>query len=69
MVDHSEISNANLEDITKTLEDMDSLDIKLFNNTFKKSNFTSIFKDSNIQSDGEIKKKVLFKGALYIYLE
>ncbi|CAD1471712.1 unnamed protein product, partial [Heterotrigona itama] len=63
MVDHSEISNANLEDITKALEDMDSLDIKLFNNTFKKSNSTSIFKDSNIQSDGEIKKKVLFKDS------
>ncbi|KOX69517.1 hypothetical protein WN51_06604 [Melipona quadrifasciata] len=66
MVDHSEISNisnANLEDITEALEDMDSLDIKLFNNTFKKSNFTSIFKDSNIQSDGEIKKKVLFKDS------
>ncbi|XP_043518744.1 myosin-2-like isoform X2 [Frieseomelitta varia] len=63
MIDHSEISNTNLEDITKALEDMDSLDIKLFNNTFKKSNSTSIFKDSNIQSDGEIKKKVLFKDS------
>ncbi|KAK9302541.1 hypothetical protein QLX08_005517 [Tetragonisca angustula] len=63
MIDHSEISNANLEDITKALEDMDSLDIKLFNNTFKKSNSTSIFKDSNIQPDGEIKKKVLFKDS------
>lgn len=68
MVDRSETSNANLEDITKALEDMDSLDIKLFNDTFKNSNSNSVLKDFNIQSDGEIKKKVIFKGAFYIYI-
>lgn len=66
MVDRSETSNANLEDITKALEDMDSLDIKSFNDTFKNSNSNSVLKDFNIQSDGEIKKKVIFKGAFYI---
>ncbi|XP_050585170.1 repetitive organellar protein-like isoform X2 [Bombus affinis] len=63
MVDRSETSNANLEDITKALEDMDSLDIKLFNDTFKNSNSNSVLKDFNIQSDGEIKKKVIFKDS------
>ncbi|XP_054005284.1 calponin homology domain-containing protein DDB_G0272472-like isoform X2 [Hylaeus anthracinus] len=60
MVDFIETSN--LEDITHALEDMDSLDMELFNDSFKKSkSSTSIFKDSNAQLDGEIKKKVIFK--------
>ncbi|CAK9806561.1 Fas-binding factor 1 [Anthophora quadrimaculata] len=63
MVDYTETSNANLEDITKALGDMNSLDMELFNDSFKKSKSTSIFKDSNIQSDGEIKKKVIFKDS------
>lgn len=65
MVDHNKTLNANLNDITKTLEDMESLDMELFNDSFKKLKTTNALKDSNIQSDGEIKKKVIFKGALY----
>lgn len=65
MVDHNKTLNANLNDITKTLEDMESLDMELFNDSFKKLKTTNALKDSNIQSDGEIKKKVIFKGALH----
>lgn len=65
MVDHNKTLNANLNDITKTLEDMESLDMELFNDSFKKLKSTNALKDSNIQSDGEIKKKVIFKGALH----
>lgn len=67
MVDHNKTLNANLNDITKTLEDMESLDMELFNDSFKKLKSTNALKDSNIQSDGEIKKKVIFKGALHTY--
>ena len=57
-----ETSNANLEEITQALEDIDSLDLGLFNDSFRRSkSSTSIFKDSNVQSDKEIKKKVIFK--------
>lgn len=65
MVDHNKTLNTNLNDITKTLEDMESLDMELFNDSFKKLKSTNLLKDSNIQSDGEIKKKVIFKGALH----
>lgn len=65
MVDHNKTLNTNLNDITKTLEDMESLDMELFNDSFKKLKSTNPLKDSNIQSDGEIKKKVIFKGALH----
>ncbi|XP_076178787.1 fas-binding factor 1 twitchy isoform X2 [Ptiloglossa arizonensis] len=41
---------------------MDSLDMELFNDSFKKSkSSTSIFKDSNVQLDRDMKKKVIFK--------
>lgn len=60
-----ETSNANLEEITQALEDIDSLDLGLFNDSFRRSkSSTSIFKDSNVQSDKEMKRKVLFKGDL-----
>ncbi|XP_017765415.1 PREDICTED: synaptonemal complex protein ZEP1 [Eufriesea mexicana] len=61
MVERTKISNTNLEDITKALEDMDSLDMELFNDSFKKTKSTNVIKDSNKQSDAEIKKKVIFK--------
>lgn len=67
MDDYNETSNDNLENITKALEDMDSLDMELFNDSFKKSkSTTSVLKDANMQLDNDIKKKVLFKGGLYI---
>ncbi|XP_043256282.1 centrosomal protein of 83 kDa isoform X2 [Colletes gigas] len=45
-------------------EDMDALDMELLNNSFKKSkSSTSIFKDSNLQLVGGMKKKVIFEDA------
>ncbi|XP_076630997.1 fas-binding factor 1 twitchy isoform X2 [Colletes latitarsis] len=45
-------------------EDMDTLDMELVNNSFKKSkSSTSIFKDSNLQLVGGMKKKVIFEDA------
>ncbi|XP_034172521.2 fas-binding factor 1 twitchy isoform X1 [Osmia lignaria lignaria] len=56
---------SNLEIITKTLEDMDSLNIELFNESFKKSESTaSTVKDSHMQMNGETKKKVIFKDSI-----
>lgn len=61
---------SNLEIITKTLEDMDSLDIELFNESFKKSESTaSTVKDSHMQMNGETKKKVIFKGVYIIIIQ
>ena len=60
-----ETSNANLEEITQAIEDFDSLDLGLFNDSFRRSkSSTSLFKDSNAQSDKEVKRKVVFKGDL-----
>ncbi|XP_076220732.1 fas-binding factor 1 twitchy isoform X2 [Nomia melanderi] len=62
MVDITETSNTNLEELTQVLEDMDNLDMDLLNNSFKKAqSATNIFKDSNVQLDGDLKKKVIFK--------
>ncbi|XP_026674240.1 protein CROWDED NUCLEI 4-like, partial [Ceratina calcarata] len=60
MIDRIDTSNENLEDITKALEDMDSLDMELFKRT---KSSTSIYKDSSAQLDGETKKKVIFKDS------
>nr|XP_012141789.1 PREDICTED: fas-binding factor 1 homolog [Megachile rotundata] len=64
MVDLTGTSSTNLKIIEKTLEDMDSLDMELFNESFKKSkSATSIVKGSQVQIDGEMKKKVIFKDS------
>ncbi|XP_076245959.1 fas-binding factor 1 twitchy [Calliopsis andreniformis] len=57
------ISNTNYEEITQALEDLDSLDMELFSDSFKKSkSSTNIFKDSNA-FDGDVKKRVIFKDS------
>ncbi|XP_078044065.1 fas-binding factor 1 twitchy isoform X2 [Augochlora pura] len=57
-------ANTNLEDLTQMLEDMDNLDMDLLNNSFKNTrSVTSIFKDSNIQLDGDLKRRVTIKDS------
>ncbi|XP_076652658.1 fas-binding factor 1 twitchy [Halictus rubicundus] len=54
--------NTNLEDLTQVLEDMDSLEMELLNDSFKNTrSVTSTIKDSNAQLDGDLKRKVTLK--------
>lgn len=60
-----ETLSTNFENVTQSLQDLDSLDMELFNDSFKKSKSSiNLFKDSNTQLDGDLKKKVIFKGDL-----
>ncbi|XP_076382404.1 fas-binding factor 1 twitchy isoform X2 [Megalopta genalis] len=56
-------ANTNLEDLTQMLEDMDNLDMDLLNNSFKNTSVTSIFKDSNSQLDGDLKRRITLKDS------
>ncbi|XP_076297978.1 fas-binding factor 1 twitchy isoform X2 [Lasioglossum baleicum] len=62
MVDITKTPNTNLEDLTQVLENMDSLEMELLNDSFKNTrSVTSTFRDSNAQLDGDLKRKVTLK--------